>query len=117
MYATNPEEMDKRWSQWLSQWHALIDAESDTNGTAHRSREEIAKQMKGVNPKYTLREWFVVPAYQQAQAGDYSLVHELQEIMTQPYAEQSGEVEEKYYRLKPAQFFDAGGWSHYSCSS
>jgi len=41
----------------------------------------------------------------------------LQEIMTQPYVEQSGDVEEKYYRLKPAQFFEAGGTSHYSCSS
>jgi uncharacterized protein YdiU (UPF0061 family) len=115
MYATDAEGMEKRWSEWLSQWHSLID--SDTNGETHRSREDIAKQMKAVNPKYSMREWFVVPAYQQAQAGDYSLVQEVQEVMTQPYAEQSKAVEEKYYRLKPAQFFDAGGWSHYSCSS
>jgi uncharacterized protein YdiU (UPF0061 family) len=115
MYATDAEGMEKRWSEWLSQWHSLID--SETNGETHRSREEIAKQMKAVNPKYSMREWFVVPAYQQAQAGEYSLVQEVQEVMTQPYAEQSKAVEEKYYRLKPAQFFDAGGWSHYSCSS
>jgi uncharacterized protein YdiU (UPF0061 family) len=73
--------------------------------------------MKLVNPKYTLREWFVVPAYQQATEGDYSLVRELQAVMTQPYAEQSEDLEEKYYKLKPTEFFEVGGVSHLSCSS
>ena len=27
------------------------------------------------------------------------------------------EIEEKYYRLKPPEFFDVGGLSHLSCSS
>jgi uncharacterized protein YdiU (UPF0061 family) len=58
-----------------------------------------------------------MPAYQQAAKGDYSLVRELQEVMTQPYAEQSQAIEEKYYRLKPSEFFEVGGLSHLSCSS
>jgi hypothetical protein len=58
-----------------------------------------------------------VPAYQQAAAGNYALLRELQEVMTQPYAEQSKDVEEKYYRLKPLELFAVGGSSHYSCSS
>jgi len=37
--------------------------------------------------------------------------------MTQPYAEQSQEIEDKYYRLKPLEFFEVGGLSHLSCSS
>jgi hypothetical protein len=49
--------------------------------------------------------------------GNDSLVRELQEVMTQPYAEQSIDVEEKYYRLKSFEFFETGGLSHYSCSS
>jgi uncharacterized protein YdiU (UPF0061 family) len=73
--------------------------------------------MKLVNPKYSLREWFVVSAYQQAAAGSYSLLRELQEVMTQPYAEQAKDVEEKYYKLKPLELFEVGGSSHYSCSS
>jgi uncharacterized protein YdiU (UPF0061 family) len=73
--------------------------------------------MKRVNPKYSLREWLLVPAYQQAALGDYALLRELQEVMTQPYAEQTQEVEEKYYRLKPAEFSALGGVSHMSCSS
>ena len=119
VYETDPEGMDKRWSEWLTKWKSFIDSASttDANAAPPRSREEVSRQMKLVNPKYSLRERFVVPAYQQAAAGNYSLVRELQEVMTQPYAEQSKDVEEKYYRLKPSEFFEVGGLSYYSCSS
>lgn len=117
-YRESNSTIDKRWSAWLKKWQLLIGiSNTDANTTPPRSRKEISKQMKSVNPKYSLQEWFVVPAYQQAAKGDYSLLRELQEIMTQPYAEQSKDVEEKYYRLKPSALFDIGGLSHYSCSS
>jgi len=113
-YNAHPEEMDKRWSEWLTKWKSILGSD---NVACPSFREELSIQMKRVNPKYILREWFVVPAYQQAAAGNYSLVRELQEVMTQPYAEQSKDVEEKYYRLKPSEFFEVGGLSYYSCSS
>jgi len=115
----DPEGTDNRWSEWLTKWKSLIGSTSmtDANAAPPRFREELTKQMKLVNPKYSLREWFLVPAYQQATAGNYSLIRELQEIMTQPYAEQSQDVEEKYYRLKPSEFFEVGGLSYVSCSS
>jgi uncharacterized protein YdiU (UPF0061 family) len=118
-YETDLEGMDKRWSGWLTKWKSLTGSASATNANAAppRSREELSRQMKLVNPKYSLREWLVVPAYQQATAGNYSLVRELQEVMTQPYAEQSKDMEMKYYRLKPSEFFEVGGLSYYSCSS
>ena len=114
---TAPEEMDKRWAEWLEKWKTLLNSASDANATSPRSSEEISRQMKLVNPKYILREWFVVPAYQQATAGNYSLIRELQDVMTQPYADQLKDVEDKYYRLKPPEFFEVGGLSHLSCSS
>ena len=123
MVETDFERMEKRWSEWLTKWNSLIGigitgaSTSDANAAAPRSREELSRQMKLVNPKYSLREWFVVPAYKQATAGNYSLVRELQEVMTQPYAEQVKAVEEKYYRLKPSEFFEVGGVSYVSCSS
>ena len=104
---TDLKEMDKRWTEWLAKWKTLLNSSSD----------EVSRQMKFVNPKYILREWFVVPAYQQATTGNYSLIRELQDVMTQPYAEQSKDVEDKYYRLKPPEFFEVGGLSHLSCSS
>ncbi len=118
-YETDPEGMDKRWSEWLTKWKSLIDSAStsDTNAAQPRSREELSRQMKLVNPKYSLREWFLVPAYQQATSGNYALIRELQEVMTQPYAEQAKDVEEKYYRRQPSEFFEVGGLSYVSCSS
>ncbi|WP_438464480.1 protein adenylyltransferase SelO [Marinomonas sp. PE14-40] len=110
-------EMDERWTEWLAKWKGLLDNALDANSASSNSLEAISTQMKLVNPKYILREWLVVPAYQQAAKGDYSLIHELQKVMTQPYAEQSQEIENKYYRLKPPQFFALGGVSHLSCSS
>ncbi|MDO6442286.1 YdiU family protein [Marinobacter sp. 2_MG-2023] len=105
---SDPLEFEKRWSAWLGKWKSAAQS---------RSREAQSREMKLANPKYILREWLVVPAYQQAAAGNYSLIRELQKVMTQPYEEQSEDVEEKYYRLKPAELFDIGGSSHYSCSS
>lgn len=99
----------RQWSHWLQQWRSV--ALND------QSIEQITQQMKSVNPKYTWREWLVVPAYEQAASGDYTLVKELQEVLTNPYAEQSQAVEDKYYRLRPAKFAEVGGVSHYSCSS
>ena len=116
-HETEPKEMDKRWAKWLAKWKTLLNSCSDANATSPRYSEEISRQMKLVNPKYILREWFVMPAYQQATAENYSLIRELQEVMTQPYAEQSKDVEDKYYRLKPPEFFEIGGLSHLSCSS
>ncbi len=115
----NPEGMDQRWSEWLTKWKSLIVSASttDANAAKPRTREELSRQMKLVNPKYSLREWFLVPAYSQASAGNYALVRELQEVMTQPYAEQAKDVEEKYYRRKPSEFFAVAGLSYVSCSS
>ncbi|MDY6980990.1 MAG: protein adenylyltransferase SelO family protein, partial [Pseudomonadota bacterium] len=109
-YGQLNDELEQQWSQWLSQWQSRL---SDEPGTL----EDISVRMKRVNPKYSLREWLLAPAYQQAARGDYTLIRELQKVMTQPYAEQSKEVEAKYYRLKPAEFSELGGVSHMSCSS
>ena len=108
-----------RWSEWLQKWQTLIRTTNpeDINAASSESREKLSNRMKAINPKYTLREWFLVPAYSQAARGDYAPIKELQEIMTNPYAEQSEAIEEKYYREKPSEFFDIAGISHVSCSS
>ncbi|MCF6207086.1 MAG: protein adenylyltransferase SelO family protein [Sulfurovum sp.] len=103
-----PELMDDRlteaWSDWLQRWRARV-------------TDDASEKMKRVNPKYILREWHLVEAYTRAQTGDYALIHELQEVMGDPYAEQSRQTEEKYYIKKPKALFDVGGVSHISCSS
>nr|WP_250658787.1 protein adenylyltransferase SelO family protein [Alkalimarinus coralli] len=108
-YVETSEALDNEWQLWLDSWRALVATQGDV--------VTVSENMKRLNPKYTWREWLVVRAYEQAMQGDYSLIRELQEVFSQPYEEQSKTVEEKYYRLKPKTFFNAGGISHYSCSS
>ncbi len=108
-YVENSQQLDELWQSWLKSWRELVIKDGNL--------AEISTNMKQTNPKYTWREWLIVPAYQHAMQGDYTLVKELQEVLSYPYDEQSQEAEDKYYRLKPKEFFNAGGVSHYSCSS
>ena len=108
-YVKPSQQLDEQWQAWLKSWRDLVIKEGNL--------AEISASMKQTNPKYAWREWLIVPAYQQAMQGDYALVRELQEVLSYPYDEQSQEVEDKYYRLKPRAFFNVGGVSHYSCSS
>lgn len=108
-YAPISEELDAKLNDWLQRWRTQVEREG--------SIEATSAAMKRVNPKYAWREWLVVPAYQQAEKGDYSLIRELQSVFSNPYEEQSAEVETKFYRKKPTELFRVGGISHYSCSS
>ena len=113
------EELLLQWAEWLSSWKEHINKTNDDaiNALTESSKVKLSQKMKQVNPKYTLREWYLVSAYKAAQKGDYTLIKELQEVMNKPYDEQSAETEEKYYRKKPIELFRIAGVSHVSCSS
>lgn len=109
-FYTEPDEDTMiEWQAWLNGWRKKLPSAN--------TEEEIMSKMKQVNPKYTWREWLVVPAYKQAEQGEYSLIHELQQVFSEPYGEQGKEQEAKYYQLRPLELFDVGGVTHYSCSS
>lgn len=108
-YQPNSEQLGARWNHWLQRWLECVRGSKDAKTTSI--------VMNHSNPKYTWREWLIVPAYQQAEHGEMSQIKELQQIFSHPYEEQLGELEMKYNRLKPQEFFSAGGVSQYSCSS
>ena len=108
-YVKTPKSIKDRWDAWLNRWQALLPSGDQ--------RADLSKQMLQVNPKYTWREWLVVPAYEQAMQGEYTLVQSLQNVLTHPYDEQTPDVAAEYNRMKPKAFYRAGGVSHYSCSS
>ena len=108
-YTPSSEQVDEQLNSWLQRWRKRIANEGDIDATS--------AAMKRFNPKYAWREWLIAPAYKKAEQGDYSLIRELQSVFSNPYEDQSPEVEEKYDRLKPKEFFQVGGISHYSCSS
>ena len=103
--------LKQRWNSWFENWKVKINVNDE------ESKQKLSNQMKLNNPKYTLREWHLVWAYQEAQNGNYEPVNELQEVMTKAYEEQTKEIEEKYYTKKPKDFFGIAGISHVSCSS
>ena len=108
-YQACSTENDTRWQDWLRRWRARV-----TEGGDPR---ETSVAMKRVNPSVTWREWLVAPSYKQAEQGDHALVHELQAVFSRPYDALPPKLAAQYDRLKPGEFFDAGGISHYSCSS
>ncbi len=116
-YRSLNKDLQQRWSDWLSEWKSRLVRQGDAIDARPRSLADVSTKMKNVNPKYSLREWLLAPAYRQAASGDYESIRELQAVMTHPYAEQSQAVEDKFYRLRPPEYDDIGGVSHMSCSS
>lgn len=108
---------------WIERWHKAL-----TKCNAHASmkdgddnRPPPEERMRLANPKYVLREWMLVQAYVKAdpgkspgnpfpaRGGDYSGVHELFDLVRDPYGEGSKEMHEKYYRRAPYESLKAGG--------
>ena len=108
-YMPSSEQLDARWNNWLQNWHLQLKGCNDLGARS--------AAMQSSNPNITWREWLIAPAYEKAAQGDYSLIKELQDVFSNPYKEQSKELESKYNVMKPKQFFNLGGISHYSCSS
>ena len=106
-YAPCPEALKTRWQQWLMRWRDQIKG----------NLSAASEAMKCVNPQITWREWLVVPAYRQAEQGDYSLIQSLQQVFNQPYGPCSAEQLARFNQLRPEKYFNTGGISHYSCSS
>ena len=108
-YMPSSEQLDARWNNWLQNWHLQLKGCNDLGARS--------AAMQSSNPNITWREWLIAPAYEKAAQGDYSLIKELQNVFSNPYKQQSKELESKYNVMKPKQFFNLGGISHYSCSS
>ena len=108
-YLPCSDELAGRWQGWLNRWRCSLQA--------HGNLSERSAAMQRVNPAITWREWLIAPAYQRAERGDPSLIHELQQVFSNPYDDPTDAVQSKYGQLRPRELFNAGGISHYSCSS
>ena len=63
--------------------------------------EERVATMNSANPKFVLRNWMAVLAYERAERGDYSILQELEKLLRSPYDEQDGENSSKWYQRTP----------------
>lgn len=100
-------------ADWIRKWAVRIDADGRASGKA--ADERIA-QMKALNPKYVLRNWMAQLAIDRAENGDDGGVHELLELLRDPYGEQP-DHEGTYFVKRPEWARERAGCSMLSCSS
>ena len=79
------------------------------------SEKDRREKMNQVNPKYILRNYLAQLAIDKVEEGDFSMVHELLDVLRKPYDEQPDQ--KKYYQKRPDWARDKPGCAMLSCSS
>lgn len=97
-----------RWDSWAARYQTLLDAHAAHSGT-HRST--LSAAMLATNPAYVLRNYLAEQAIRQAQAGDFSEIARLLQLLQAPYTERPDC--ESYTQAPP----DWAQHLHVSCSS
>ena len=89
-----PADHLAEWTAWAERYTARLAKEA-------RPAAERRAEMSRANPKYILRNWMAAEAYEAAGKGDYSVVRELQAVLSTPYAEQDAATEARWARVTP----------------
>ncbi len=106
---TQPDTRDlfidrDRFSAWNDKYRERLERES-------RTVDEVCRTMQGINPRYILRNHLLQIAINKAEAGDYSEVNRLLQIISQPFSRQP--ANESYAGFPP----DWAASLEISCSS
>ncbi|RLA03582.1 MAG: YdiU family protein [Gammaproteobacteria bacterium] len=96
---------------WLSLYVKRCALGVNTPDEAAR-RKQVMNQ---TNPKYVLRNYLAQQAIDKAEAGDYSMIEELLDVMRKPYDEQP--AKETFAMKRPEWARHKAGCSMLSCSS
>jgi uncharacterized protein YdiU (UPF0061 family) len=131
-YEPLPDDVRKNYLKWIKVWRDALEAAAykqklqSTNESLEideSAKISVYERMRLANPKYTLREWMLVDAYTKAdsssmsnaifdisnQSTDESEIHNLFQLIQNPYDEGTDEQDLQYYRRAPDKALKQGG--------
>jgi uncharacterized protein YdiU (UPF0061 family) len=101
-------EQQSRWCAWFVKYGARIASD-------HSTAEARIAKMNSTNPRFVLRNYLAQQAIDRAEQGDFTAVHELLNVLRQPYAEQPNATD--FAQKRPEWARNRAGCSMLSCSS
>jgi len=107
-----PENITESVQDEIFLWLCSYIHRLQQDGVSNSLRKE---KMNRINPKYVLRNYLAQVAIDKAEAGDYSEIHRLHELLKKPYDEQP--EFESYAAKRPDWAKHRAGCSMLSCSS
>jgi uncharacterized protein YdiU (UPF0061 family) len=98
----------KQIAEWLRRYKVRVQEDQTTDANRRAA-------MNQVNPKYVLRNYMAQLAIDKSETGDHSLIHELLDVLRNPYDEQPSK--EQHAEKRPDWARNRAGCSMLSCSS
>lgn len=111
-YSMPTREAASQMARWFRAYRQRLLEDFSLYGKTNSLRKI---SMNNSNPKYVLRNYMAQVAIDQATAGDYSEVHQILQLLRNPYAEQP--ESERYFARRPEWARNRAGCSMLSCSS
>ena len=108
-YEALTEELKTKWISWIQMWRSVLKT-CCNDGSGSNNVDAVAQKMLQLNPKYVLREWMLVEAYQKAtHEKDEGELLALYNLIQHPYDEGTTYESNKYYRRAPDDALVTGG--------
>jgi len=101
-YEALSDEGRQEWLAWIQQWRTALSA-------AGEMPEAVYDRMRMQNPKFVLREWMLVQAYQSAAKDEQAKLYDLYGLIQRPYDEGTDQETSRYYRRAPDEALTSGG--------